>query len=423
MNTVAGGAGRLSKRLIISYIADWIVIILIAVVGALFTKIPPNRRPFSPVDANISFPYKLHETISTSTLLLVSLVAPGIIIFLVCLLFVPGPTLGGKGAPKSLIWRRKLWEWNTGWMGLGLALASAFLLTDGMKYLFGKPRPDLLSRCNPDLKNIQNYAVGGYGDQINEGILLVSWHICRQTDMSILNDGFASFPSGHSSFSWAGLIYLTLFLCSKFAIAIPFLAPRSFSTDTASAFTGRGGHRREEYSSHSQSKDIPLSNLGGPPNSPEQMSQSSVSNVPLRNQAAAPPTYLLVIAFIPIAAAIYISSTRYSDFRHHGFDIIFGSLMGFALAWFSFRWFHLPIRQGAGWSWGARSRDRAFAVPVGVQGYVGYEGWEKAMPSYNADLESGQAMNSERVTGAGGLNGVEQTRFHETQREGLANRL
>lgn len=171
---------------------------LIAVVGALFTKIPPNRRPFSPVDATISFPYKEHETISTLTLIMVSLFAPAVIIFLVCLFFVPGPTLG-QGAPKSLIWRRKFWEWNTGWMGLALSLAGAFLLTDGMKNLFGKPRPDLLSRCNPDLANIQKYALGGYGDTINEGILLVSWHICRQTDMAILNDGFASFPSGHSS--------------------------------------------------------------------------------------------------------------------------------------------------------------------------------------------------------------------------------
>lgn len=217
---------------------------------------------------------------------------------------------------------------------------------------------------------------------------------------------------------------MTLFLCSKFAIAVPFLAPRSASTvSTASAFSGRAGHRREEYSSHSQSKDIPLSNLGGPPHSPEQSSQSSSSSIPLRNQAAAPPAYLLVIAFIPIAAAIYISSTRYSDFRHHGFDIIFGSLMGFALAWFSFRWYHLPIRQGAGWSWGARSRDRAFAVPVGIHGYVGYEGWENAKASYNPDLESGQALNSERVTGAGGLNGVEQTGFHDSQRESLGNRV
>lgn len=84
-------------------------------------------------------------------------------------------------------------------MGLALACASAFLITDGMKALFGKPRPDLLSRCNPDLANIQKYAVGGYGNQLSEGILLVSYHICRQSDMSVLNDGFYSFPSGHSS--------------------------------------------------------------------------------------------------------------------------------------------------------------------------------------------------------------------------------
>ena len=171
---------------------------VIAVVGALFTLITPNRRPFSPVDASISFPYREKETISTIVLVIVSLVVPAVVIFVVSLLFVPGPTLG-KGTPKSLIWRRKLWEWNTGWMGLALACAGAFLLTDGMKATFGKPRPDLLSRCNPDLGNIQKYAVGGYGDQINEGILLVSWHICRQTDMKILDDGFYSFPSGHSS--------------------------------------------------------------------------------------------------------------------------------------------------------------------------------------------------------------------------------
>lgn len=171
---------------------------LIAIVGALFTKITPNRRPFSPVDASISYPYRVKETISTTVLVIVSLVVPAVIIFFVSLLFVPGPTLG-RGTPKSLIWRRKLWEWNTGWMGLALALASAFLITDGMKTLLGKPRPDLLSRCNPDLANIQKYAVGGYGKEVTEGILLVSWHICRQTNMSILNDGFYAFPSGHST--------------------------------------------------------------------------------------------------------------------------------------------------------------------------------------------------------------------------------
>jgi len=424
---------------------------LIAIVGALFTKISPNRRPFSLTDPSISYPYKEKETISTATLVIVSLIVPAVIILVVSLLFVPGPTLG-RGTPKSLIWRRKLWEWNTGWMGLALACAGVFLITDGMKGLLGKPRPDLLSRCNPDLANAQKYAVGGYGSSLNEGIFLVSWHICRQTNMSILNDGFYSFPSGHStcrsscmfqlsfsmlilstSVSWAGLTYLTLFLCSKFAIAVPFLAPRAFHPDNAtSSFLGRTGHRRAEYSSSSQSKDIALSNLGGPPHSPEGQSPSASTTVQLRNQAAAPPTYLLVIAFIPIGAAIYISTTRYSDFRHHGWDIIFGSLMGFALGWFSFRWYHLPVRQGAGWSWGARSRDRAFAVPVGVHGYVGYEGWEKAQASDDTDIESGQVVrpvvHSEGVTGAGGLNGGGlngggQTQYYQPQHDAVGRRV
>lgn len=77
--------------------------------------------------------------------------------------------------------------------------------------------------------------------------------------------------------------------------------------------------------------------------------------------------------FLPIGAATYIASTRYSDFRHHGFDILFGALLGFILAWASFRWFHAPIRTGAGWSWGPRSAERAWAAGVGVGGYTGQQ--------------------------------------------------
>jgi hypothetical protein len=78
---------------------------------------------------------------------------------------------------------------------------------------------------------------------------------------------------------------------------------------------------------------------------------------------------------IPISLAIYITASRFFQFYHHGFDVIIGSLIGIASSWFSFRWYHLPISRGAGWSWGARSRDRAFAVGVGYGTYVGAEGW------------------------------------------------
>lgn len=181
--------------------------------------------------------------------------------------------------------------------------------------------------------------------------------------------GFRSFPSGHSSFASGGLIYLSLFIASKLAITLPFLAPSQYSQDGSrhSAFPSRA-ERREMAMQHSTeySKDSELQNshLRDP-------SGHDDAIIAARNQAAAPPVYLLVIAIIPFFASIYIASTRYSDFRHHGFDILFGYAIGTVTAIFAFRFYHLPLSQGAGWSWGPRSRDRSFWAGVGVGNYVG----------------------------------------------------
>lgn len=172
------------------------------------------------------------------------------------------------------------------------------------------------------------------------------------------------------------MTYLTLFLCSKFAIAIPFLTPRPFNRN------------------HNTSS-LAFSNTTTGHHGKHNINPSHHSERPLRNQAAAPPTYLLILAFIPIGTAIFISASRWSDFKHQGFDIIFGSLIGFVFGWFGFRWYHLPIRQGAGWSWGARTREKAFGVGVGIPSYVGEEGWSSSRSANNADLESGgQALTS-----------------------------
>jgi hypothetical protein len=138
--------------LVLSYLVDWVIILAAAVAGALFSIITPNKRPFSLVDADISFPYVHREKISTATLVICGLAAPAVIIFLATMFLVPGPTVS-KSTPKALIWRRRLWEWHAGWLGLGLALASAFLITDGMKNLFGKPRvsDDTICHCRPQL--------------------------------------------------------------------------------------------------------------------------------------------------------------------------------------------------------------------------------------------------------------------------------
>ncbi|KAF2639867.1 PAP2 domain-containing protein [Massarina eburnea CBS 473.64] len=366
-----------SKRLILSYIFDWIVIIAIAAVGASWEYIEPFKRPFSPVNLDISYPFETHETIPTSLLVIIAFVAPAVITFLVCLFFVPGPT-ASHGTPKSLIWRRKAWEWNTAWMGLALSLAITFMITQGMKLLFGKPRPDLLSRCKPDFSKLQETAINHVGEVFNPAWVLVTADICTNTDLDILNDGFKSFPSGHAAFSWAGLLYLTLFLASKFSVAIPFLAHRPFSTNPAhtSAVTRSNLKKSSILPSHNKYTSLASNTF------------SDDKVVPIRLQNAAPPVYTLILVLVPIASAIYICSTRFTDFRHFGFDLLFGSFIGVTSAWFSFRWYHLPITRGAGWSWGPRSYQRSWGIGVGVGSYVGTEGWSRHGDSETEDLDT-----------------------------------
>lgn len=146
--------------------------------------------------------------------------------------------------------------------------------------------------------------------------------------------------------------YLALFVCSKFSKSIPYLLPYPYGAQKANT-------------SVDPSTQDPL--MAG-----DILDQSVTrfDSVPLRDQAAAPPAYLFILPLIPIVLATYVAASRYSDFRHHGFDILFGATMGTVISWTSFRIYHMPIRRGAGWSWGPRSASRAFGARFGNQRYV-----------------------------------------------------
>ena len=100
----------------------------------------------------------------------------------------------------------RLWELNCGILGLLLANGAAYVITGTFKNAIGKPRPDLIDRCQPSVTT----------DPQPFG--LSNSTICKQTDRSLLNDGFMSFPSGHSSTSFSGLFYLSLYLAGKLHI-------------------------------------------------------------------------------------------------------------------------------------------------------------------------------------------------------------
>ncbi|KAF5018588.1 hypothetical protein F66182_9417 [Fusarium sp. NRRL 66182] len=364
---------RFPWRLLLSYISDWIICFIFVGIGGYLDRVSPAKRPFSLIDPNISYPFAEHELVPAYLLFILAIGVPVVIVAVISLIFVPGPTVP-PGTPKMLIWQRKFWELHVGILGLVLSLTLSWFFTSSMKNLFGKPRPDLLSRCDPDMDNVQNYIVGGFAWNNLTG-QLVSADICRQTDQYKIDDGFRSYPSGHSSSAAGGLIYASLFMASKFAVTIPFVMP------SASAVAGAASHAAFPSRLHTGPEVDPYEPARAPTfdgsfgsshtKTTGENGQQNAKVQSLRRQSAAPPIYLLALGLLPFGLSIFIAGSRWHDRRHHGFDILFGYLMGLIAAIFAFRYYHLPIRAGAGWAWGPRSDERAFWAGVGRTGYAG----------------------------------------------------
>jgi membrane-associated phospholipid phosphatase len=164
--------------------------------------VTPNARPFSATNPDISFPFQTKTKIPTWLLIVCSVIIPcGVIAVLT--LFAPSNTQSNAQSYRTAQgWKRRFYCLNTAWLGLGLSLATAILITNGVKNLVGRPRPDMLSRCQLSQSEIDQFTVGQNH--------LLDWHICKgsnETAHSIagvangpdIRDGFRSFPSGHCS--------------------------------------------------------------------------------------------------------------------------------------------------------------------------------------------------------------------------------
>lgn len=151
--------------------------------------------------------------------------------------------------------------------------------------------------------------------------------------------------------SFAGLTYFSLWLCSKFSIALPYLAP----------------NRSDPQQYDQQLPDEEQAAVIGDP-----VEHPSLS---IRREGAAPPVYTLVVVAIPIAVATFVAASRWYDNRHHGPDILIGSALGVFFAFMAFRLYNMPIQRGAGWSWGPRSRRNAFLKGIGFPSHTGRDNW------------------------------------------------
>ncbi|OCK81969.1 PAP2-domain-containing protein [Lepidopterella palustris CBS 459.81] len=202
---------KLPTKVVLSYIVDYVIIIVLIIGFYALDAVEPFHQHFALANYTLHYPYAVHERVPILWAVVIAVVCPAIIIAIYTLvidgLFSHQRPVASSGRRRRLsgTYRLKdrLWELNCGILGLLLATAAAFTITGALKNAIGKPRPDLLARCLPP------------PGSVDPPFGLSDHSICTQKDNAILKDGFRSFPSGHSSSSFAGLFYLSLYLSAK----------------------------------------------------------------------------------------------------------------------------------------------------------------------------------------------------------------
>ncbi|KAG1451232.1 hypothetical protein G6F46_010300 [Rhizopus delemar] len=176
-----------TKRLFVSYSMDWLLVIVMTIIFFSIDTLPPFHREFSIHDTTLMHYYTENQMVPIWLLTVIALVVPMVIIGVISLYF------------------RSSWvDFHSGLLGLGLALSMTIMMTDVIKIGVGRPRPDMLDRCQPP-EGIEN-----------PPLHLLNYTICTSDHFTYkFKDGFKSFPSGHSSFSFAGLGYLAFYLAGK----------------------------------------------------------------------------------------------------------------------------------------------------------------------------------------------------------------
>jgi len=97
------------------------------------------------------------------------------------------------------LWRRDVHDLHHAILGLFYAYLLTGVITDSIKVGVGRPRPNFFWRCFPDGQDF-------YDDLSNV--------ICYGDDKDV-REGHKSFPSGHTSLSFAGLGFLSLYMAGK----------------------------------------------------------------------------------------------------------------------------------------------------------------------------------------------------------------
>ncbi|KAI0093873.1 PAP2-domain-containing protein [Irpex rosettiformis] len=175
------------RKLALSYAVDWVIAIALAVIFFAVEKVPGYKRDFSLQDKTIQYPYAEVERVPNWALAVICFASPAVLLPIINLLTV-----------------RSKWDFHISWLGLVVSLSLTAVVSEVTKITVGRPRPDMISRCVPQ------------PGSTDPPFGLSTSDICTADRNTYeFNDGWRSFPSGHSSLSFAGLGFLSFYLAGK----------------------------------------------------------------------------------------------------------------------------------------------------------------------------------------------------------------
>ncbi|EPS65632.1 hypothetical protein M569_09147, partial [Genlisea aurea] len=161
---------------------DWLILILLVVIESVLILIEPFHR-FVGEEMMIDLKYPLKDnTVPFWAVPVIAIILP----FIVILIFY--------------FIRRDVYDLHQAVLGLLFSVLITAVLTDAIKDAVGRPRPDFFWRCFPDGKTSFDNATGNVQ--------------CTGLK-SVIKEGHKSFPSGHTSWSFAGLTFLAWYISGK----------------------------------------------------------------------------------------------------------------------------------------------------------------------------------------------------------------
>lgn len=192
-NRVTFGLHRnpLSARLVRWRFAD---LCLLAVLGVLYIvtyKLEPFQRQFYINDLTISHPFAESERVTNGELFLYSVWVPMMVIGVVAMLMTK---------PEN-----KIYVTYVSILGLCISCFTTSVVTDILKNMIGRHRPDFLARCVPK-------------KDAPIDVMVFAKDVCTTKNLEALKDGFRTTPSGHLSISFSGLVYLSLWLSGQLVV-------------------------------------------------------------------------------------------------------------------------------------------------------------------------------------------------------------